>query len=100
MQHNCNNFSDEIAQFLCGTGIPKYILDLPNEVLQTRLGPALQALVGRLERSARPLVEEGRNSSNQVQKESSPDLEQLNSQIEEARSEYSYSNDSIKKNNH
>lgn len=97
MKHNCNNFSDEIAQFLCGVGIPKYILDLPNEVLQTRLGPALQALVNRLEKSARPLSEEESKDFNQVRKENSPDLDRLNTQIEEARSENS--NVSLKKNN-
>lgn len=34
-KHNCNNFSDEVCQFLCGHGIPKHILQLPDEVLNT-----------------------------------------------------------------
>lgn len=34
-KHNCNNFSDEVSQFLCGHGIPKHILQLPDEVLNT-----------------------------------------------------------------
>ena len=34
-KHNCNNFSDEVSQFLCGQGIPKSILQLPDEVLNT-----------------------------------------------------------------
>lgn len=33
--HNCNNFSNELAQFLVGRTIPSYILDLPKEVLNT-----------------------------------------------------------------
>lgn len=65
-------------------------------MLQTRLGPALQALVGRLEKSARPLGEEDQREESH--KENSPDLERLNSQIEEARSENSNSNDVVKKN--
>lgn len=35
LEHNCNIFSNEIAQFLCGSTIPNYILDLPNEILST-----------------------------------------------------------------
>lgn len=35
LKHNCNNFSDDIAQFLCGRGVPKAILQLPEEVLNT-----------------------------------------------------------------
>ena len=80
LHHNCNNFSEEIAQFLCGVGIPKYILDLPNEVLNTQLGPAIPALVAQLEKSARPIAEERRELS----REASPDLSK---EIEEARSE-------------
>ncbi|KAG5885932.1 hypothetical protein JTB14_010961 [Gonioctena quinquepunctata] len=81
LRHNCNNFSQEIAQFLCGASIPKYILDLPNEVLNSSLSSTLLALVAQLENSARPISEEQSNSH----KESSPDFEQLNTQIEEAR---------------
>ncbi|XP_019873362.1 uncharacterized protein LOC109601562 isoform X2 [Aethina tumida] len=79
--HNCNNFSEEIAQFLCGSSIPKYILDLPNEVLQSSLLNVIPALVAQLEKSARPIAEERNRSS----KEPSPDFDQLNTQIEEAR---------------
>lgn len=32
LKHNCNNFSNEVAQFLAGATIPEYILNLPNEV--------------------------------------------------------------------
>jgi hypothetical protein len=31
--HNCNNFTDECANFLIGEGIPAFITGLPNEVL-------------------------------------------------------------------
>lgn len=81
LRHNCNNFSQELAQFLCGASIPKYILDLPNEVLQSKLSPALQVLVQQLEHSARPISTE-RNSNHRT----SSEFLQLNSQIEEARS--------------
>lgn len=68
---------------MCGATIPKYILDLPNEVLNTSLNSVLLNLVSQLESSARPISEEQTNTP----KERSPDFEQLNSQIEEARSE-------------
>lgn len=38
LAHNCNNFSNEVAQFLVGKGIPDYILQLPNEVLNSPMG--------------------------------------------------------------
>ncbi|KAI3990830.1 hypothetical protein MKX01_011738 [Papaver californicum] len=38
LRHNCNNFSNEVAQFLVGTNIPDYILELPNDVLSSLMG--------------------------------------------------------------
>lgn len=35
LTHNCNNFSNEVAQFLVGATIPDYILNLPNEVMNS-----------------------------------------------------------------
>lgn len=34
-KYNCNTFTEEVSNFLVGKGIPKYILDLPEEILQT-----------------------------------------------------------------
>ncbi|XP_039300873.1 desumoylating isopeptidase 1-like isoform X2 [Nilaparvata lugens] len=33
LKHNCNNFSNELSQFLVGQKIPQYILDLPEHIL-------------------------------------------------------------------
>ncbi|XP_072153440.1 LOW QUALITY PROTEIN: uncharacterized protein [Bemisia tabaci] len=41
LSHNCNNFSDELSNFLTGRSIPKYILDLPSEVLGTPWGQSI-----------------------------------------------------------
>ena len=38
LRHNCNNFSDHVATFLVGSGIPQYILDLPDEALNSPFG--------------------------------------------------------------
>lgn len=38
LSHNCNNFSNEVAQFLVGKTIPEYILNLPNEVMSSPMG--------------------------------------------------------------
>ena len=37
-KHNCNNFTDEVATLVLGEGIPKDIVDLPQEFLATPLG--------------------------------------------------------------
>lgn len=34
-EHNCNTFTNEVAQFMTGRHIPSYITDLPSEVLST-----------------------------------------------------------------
>ncbi|XP_046384485.1 uncharacterized protein LOC124154661 isoform X2 [Ischnura elegans] len=98
LKHNCNNFSNEVAQFLCGSPIPKYILDLPDEVLSTPLGQTLRPLLEGLS-----LVGEGSSggialgqvtssrrieapSRVSVQREASPDLVELNTAIEAASS--------------
>ncbi|KAL4647837.1 desumoylating isopeptidase 1 [Arapaima gigas] len=44
-EHNCNTFSNEVAQFLTGRKIPSYITDLPSEVLSTPFGQTLRPLL-------------------------------------------------------
>ncbi|PQE16840.1 pul domain-containing protein [Rutstroemia sp. NJR-2017a BBW] len=41
-RHNCNNFSNDFATFLVGQGIPSYITNLPETVLNTPFGRMLQ----------------------------------------------------------
>ncbi|XP_030044368.1 desumoylating isopeptidase 1 [Microcaecilia unicolor] len=43
--HNCNTFSNEVAQFLTGKKIPSYITDLLSEILSTPFGQALRPLL-------------------------------------------------------
>lgn len=45
MKNNCNNFTDAAAEVLLGTGIPKDIVDLPNEFLTTPLGKAIEPML-------------------------------------------------------
>ncbi|KAH9501898.1 uncharacterized protein LOC124497125 isoform X2 [Dermatophagoides farinae] len=47
-ENNCNNFSNEIALFLTGNGIPDEILNLPNDFLSTPLGQTLQQYLNTL----------------------------------------------------
>ncbi|KAG6497573.1 desumoylating isopeptidase 1-like [Zingiber officinale] len=49
LTHNCNNFSNEVAQFLVGATIPDYILQLPNEVMNSPMGALLFPMLQRLE---------------------------------------------------
>ena len=44
-----DNFSDELAQLLCGTGIPSYITGLPAEVLATPFGQMIRPMLDGLE---------------------------------------------------
>lgn len=37
LDHNCNTFSNEVAQFLTGKGIPSHITNLPQEILNTQV---------------------------------------------------------------
>ena len=40
--HNCNNFTNDFAMFLVGTGIPDHITNLPKRVLDTPFGQMLK----------------------------------------------------------
>ncbi|KAK6624173.1 hypothetical protein RUM44_011031 [Polyplax serrata] len=78
LNHNCNNFTDEVAQFLCGVRIPKHILNLPEIIRETPVGSTLLQGVERL--LTGPDITGRRNS-----REDSPEFLQLNSAIEEIR---------------
>ncbi|XP_062859199.1 desumoylating isopeptidase 1b [Trichomycterus rosablanca] len=58
-EHNCNTFSNELAQFLTGRKIPSYITDLPSEVLSTPFGQALRPLIDSI-----AITPPGNNTSN------------------------------------
>merc|ERR1719510_1618189 len=47
-RHNCNNFSNETAQFLVGRGIPQHIIDLPNEILASPMGQMLAPMIQQM----------------------------------------------------
>ncbi|KAK6286638.1 hypothetical protein POUND7_012817 [Theobroma cacao] len=49
LTHNCNNFSNEVAQFLVGSNIPDYILQLPNKVMSSPMGALLMPMIQNLE---------------------------------------------------
>lgn len=52
-QHNCNNFTNDVSQFLCGRAIPAHIVSLPQTVLNTPFG---QMLKPQLEQAMRPIT--------------------------------------------
>ena len=45
MEHNCNNFTDEVAMLILGEGIPKDIVDLPKEFMKTPMGQSLGPMI-------------------------------------------------------
>ncbi|GAA0163545.1 cysteine protease [Lithospermum erythrorhizon] len=53
LTHNCNNFSNEVAQFLVGTNIPEYILNLPTEVMSSPTGALMMPMIQQLEATLR-----------------------------------------------
>ncbi|CAI9774422.1 unnamed protein product [Fraxinus pennsylvanica] len=53
LTHNCNNFSNEVAQFLVGASIPDYILNLPNEVMSSPMGAVILPMIQQLETTMR-----------------------------------------------
>ncbi|GMH02506.1 hypothetical protein Nepgr_004345 [Nepenthes gracilis] len=53
LSHNCNNFSNEVAQFLVGTSIPDYILQLPSEVMSSPMGALIMPMIRQLESTLR-----------------------------------------------
>ena len=48
LHHNCNTFSNELALFLVGAGIPGDILALPGLVLSSPMGPLLEPLLSQM----------------------------------------------------
>lgn len=48
LEHNCNHFSDEVAQFLCGARVPKHIVAQPEQDLPPPLRMALTAMLDKL----------------------------------------------------
>uniref|UniRef100_A0A5B7C2H4 Putative desumoylating isopeptidase 1 n=1 Tax=Davidia involucrata TaxID=16924 RepID=A0A5B7C2H4_DAVIN len=53
LTHNCNNFSNEVAQFLVGATVPEYILNLPNEVMSSPMGALILPMIQQLETTLR-----------------------------------------------
>ncbi|CAN8095205.1 unnamed protein product [Discula destructiva] len=58
-KHNCNNFSNDFATFLLGSGIPDHILHMPDAVLQSPMGAMLMPALNQQ-------VEAGRRSREQA----------------------------------
>ncbi|CAG9802562.1 unnamed protein product [Chironomus riparius] len=90
LKHNCNTFSEDLCQFLCGASIPKYILDLPQEFLSTPLGQSLGPLIESLGQR----TDGYSNFSFESQittpvRSPSPDYIEINTQIEQLREQSS-----------
>lgn len=45
LNHNCNNFTNEVCQFLTGKTIPSHITGLPQDFLETPFGQALRPMI-------------------------------------------------------
>uniref|UniRef100_A0A1B6LRJ1 PPPDE domain-containing protein n=1 Tax=Graphocephala atropunctata TaxID=36148 RepID=A0A1B6LRJ1_9HEMI len=76
LKHNCNTFSNEVSNFLVGVSIPSDILELPDIIQTTPIGATITRFLEQLT--------EGISTLRRNRPES-PEFEQLNSAIEEAR---------------
>ncbi|KAI1175478.1 DUF862-domain-containing protein [Nemania sp. FL0916] len=47
-RHNCNNFSNDFSTFMLGRGIPEHIANMPQAVLDSPFGKALQPQLARM----------------------------------------------------
>ncbi|XP_028160724.1 uncharacterized protein LOC114353093 isoform X2 [Ostrinia furnacalis] len=82
LEHNCNHFSEEVAQFLCGAHVPKHIVNQQEHLLSPPQRLAVQALLDNLvPHSTQSVYANGVRHSRQ----DSPEYLTLNNQIEEAR---------------
>jgi hypothetical protein len=59
LRWNCNNFSNEVTQFLVGKEIPSHILSLPDDVMNTPLGQQLMPFLNMMEAQMRTASEQG-----------------------------------------
>ncbi|KAK7601806.1 hypothetical protein V9T40_009247 [Parthenolecanium corni] len=73
LTHNCNNFTNELSQFLVGKEIPSHILRLPEEIISS------------LVRGDQPQVGSYLSSPVTSYRAESPDYESLNNDIDAAR---------------
>ncbi|XP_075974000.1 uncharacterized protein LOC142975160 isoform X2 [Anticarsia gemmatalis] len=83
LEHNCNHFSEELAQFLCGAHVPKHVASQPDDLLPPATRAALQSMLDNIV----PLAGQTQYTQDGVRhnRQDSPDYLTLNTQIEEAR---------------
>jgi len=62
MKNNCNNFTDVCAEFLLGEGIPKHIVNLPQDALSTPMGQQILGMLGGGNNIMDPRSFEGANN--------------------------------------
>eukprot|EP00092_Neocalanus_flemingeri_P026076 GFUD01028261.1.p1 GENE.GFUD01028261.1~~GFUD01028261.1.p1 ORF type:complete len:722 (-),score=173.26 GFUD01028261.1:264-2429(-) len=95
VKFNANYFADEVSQFVCGSGLPKYILDLPQELLETPIGPEISAEAEKVSTKAQEAsgITFGLIGNRTVGslaprvRESSPEFDELQAQIDALRAD-------------
>merc|ERR1711953_1478697 len=94
---NSNIFCDEVAQFLAGVGLPKFTLDIKPDILETSVGKEASKRAENLSSSceagsglALGLIRDRTDQdifSSRVNRENSPDFEDLQAQISALRAD-------------
>lgn len=62
--HNCNSFSNELANFLTGKSIPSQITDLPRDVMETPIGNMIRQFVDSMSVAGASMFPEMQAGSN------------------------------------
>ena len=48
INYNCNNFTNTVAEFVLGKGIPEEIINLPQDLLSTPLGKMMEPIISQM----------------------------------------------------
>ena len=65
-KHNCNNFSNVVAQFLCGKSIPHYILELPQKFMNSPIAAMIQPFIEQATPHGVAMSSEEHNTTSQA----------------------------------
>jgi hypothetical protein len=76
LTNNCNNFTDAVANLLLGEGIPKDIVDLPQQLMETPMGkqfaPMLTSMQDNLMQRSNPIFENDQQNQSEYNQANPP----------------------------
>ena len=49
LENNCNHFTNDVCEFLVGEGIPKYVLNQADEILNSPMGQMFKPMLTQMQ---------------------------------------------------